>query len=191
MAPYRSSAASGRDVMEVDWPLFGELCRALAFRVAGAFDPEMVIGVAKAGVIPGAVVASILQRDFASMAVTRQSAGVRPTLVTAPPPSVRGRRVLVVDETCDSGDTLKLAVSAVRRLAPVEVRTAVSFRTGEYNPDFYALQTGSRIILPWDREVLVNGEFVMRPEYAAWLREPATRVPELIRAAPGRNPPVR
>ena len=191
MAPIRPPAASGRDVLEVDWPLFGELCRALAFRVAGAFDPEMVIGVAKAGVIPGAVVASILQRDFASMAVTRQSAGVRPTLVTAPPPSVRGRRVLVVDETCDSGDTLKLAVSAVRKLEPAEVRTAVSFKTGAYSPDFHALQTGSRIILPWDREVLVNGEFVMRPEYAAWLREPAARVPELTRSTPSRNPAPR
>ena len=106
MGPFRSPNLPGREVLEVDWPFFGELCRALAFRIAGAFDPEIVIGIAKAGVIPGAVVASILQRDFASMGVTRLSAGVRPTLVIAPPPSVRGRRVRVVDETCDSGDTL-------------------------------------------------------------------------------------
>ena len=67
------------------------------------------------GVIPGAVVASILQRDFASMSVTRIGSAVRPTLVTEPPPSVSGRRVLLVDETCDSGDTLKLALSAVKK----------------------------------------------------------------------------
>ncbi len=177
MPPRKTPLPASRDVLEVDWPFFGELCRALAFRVAGAFDPELVLGIAKAGAIPGAVVAAILQRDFASMTVTRPQAGVRPTLVTAPPPSVRGRRVLIVDETCDSGDTLKLAISAVRRVEPAEVRTAVSFKTGAYEPDFYALATESFIILPWDREVLIDGEFVMRPDYAAKLKELKTTSP--------------
>lgn len=166
----RPTAGTPREVLEVDWPFFGELCRGLALRVSAQFDPEIVVGIAKAGVIPGAVVASILQRDFTSMAVTRSSADVRPTLVTAPPPaSVRDRRVLIVDETCDSGDTLKLALATVRELRPAEVRTAVSFRTGAYEPDFHALQTESAIILPWDREIVVGGELVMRPDYAAWL----------------------
>ena len=69
--PTKAPPAPARDVLEVDWPFFGELCRALALRIVGAYDPEIVLGIAKAGVIPGAVVASILQRDFASMAVTR------------------------------------------------------------------------------------------------------------------------
>ncbi len=157
-------------MLEVDWAFFGELCRGLALRIAHEFDPELVLGIAKAGVIPGAVVASILQRDFASMAITRPGAARRPTLVTDPPPSVQGRRILVVDETCDSGDTLKLALAAVRRLRPADVRTAVSFRTGPYAPDFHALATTSVIMLPWDREVVIDGDLVMRPEYAEQLR---------------------
>jgi hypothetical protein len=168
--PQRSGSGPARDVLQVDWTFFGELCRGLALRVATQFDPEIVLGIAKAGVIPGAVVASILQRDFASMAVTRSRADVRPTLVTAPPPaSIQDRRVLVVDETCDSGDTLKLALATVRGLRPAAVRTAVSFKTGNYEPDFYALQSESAIVLPWDREVVVNGELVVRPDYAQWL----------------------
>ncbi len=169
--PVKSPPVPVRDVLEVDWTLFGELCRALALRIVGSYDPQLVLGIAKAGVIPGSVVASILQRDFASMAVTRFGESARPTLVTAPPPSVRARRVLVVDETCDSGDTLKLAVSAVRKLEPAEVRTAVSIKTGSYDPDFYALATESFIILPWDREVIVDGELMMRPDYAEKLRQ--------------------
>jgi len=155
-----------RDVLEIDWPLFGELCRGLALKIAREYDPELVLGIAKAGVVPGAVVASILGRDFAAMSITRPSKLARPTLIAGPPPSVRGRRVLVVDETCDSGDTLKVALAAVRRLAPAEVRTAVSIRTGAYEPDFHALQTASFIILPWDREVVIDGELRVRPEYA-------------------------
>ncbi len=152
-------------VLEVDWALFGELCRALAMRVAGSYDPELVVGITKAGVIPGVVVASILQRDFVSMGVTRVGSAKRPTLITEPPSIVNGRRVLIVDETCDSGDTLKLATSAVRKREPAELRTAVSFRTGSYDPDFYAMATESFIVLPWDREIMVDGELVIRPEY--------------------------
>lgn len=158
-----------RDVLEVDWTFFGELCRALALRIHAGFDPELVVGIAKAGVIPGAVVASILQRDFASMAVTRGPRDARPTLVTAPPPSVQGRRVLIVDETCDTGDTMKLALASVREHRPAALATAVSFRTGPYKPDYWALETGSFIVLPWDREIVVDGELVTNPEYAARL----------------------
>src|SRR2546426_368139 len=158
-------------VLQVDWPFFGELCRALALRIFREYDPELVVGIAKAGVIPGAVVASILQRDFASIAITREASGARPTVIAGPPRLVAGRRVLVVDETCDTGDTIKLALSAVRELKPAAVKSAVSFRTGEYKPDFYALETGSFVILPWDREVIVNGEIVMRLDYAEKLRE--------------------
>jgi hypothetical protein len=46
------------------------------------------------------------------------------------------------------------------------VRTAVSFRTGDYAPDFHAIATESTIILPWDREILVDGELVPNPLYA-------------------------
>lgn len=158
-------------VMQVDWPFFGELCRALALKIFRAYDPEVVIGIAKAGVIPGAVVASILQRDFASITISRGQRGGVPTMLAGPPRIVAGKRVLIVDETCNSGDTMKLALAAIRDLRPSAVRTAVSFRTGDYQPDFSALETDNFIILPWDREVIVEGEIVMRPDYAEKLRE--------------------
>ncbi len=159
------SSTHPRDVMEVDWPFFGEVCRALALKVAREFEPDLVLGIAKAGVIPGVVIASILQREFVSMAVTRREEGAMPQLVAGPPDSVTGRKVLLVDETCDSGNTLKLALNEVRALEPAEVRTAVSFRTGDYHPDYYAFQTDKYIILPWDREIVIDGELIRRPEH--------------------------
>jgi hypoxanthine phosphoribosyltransferase len=168
--PTRRSAPSGpRGVLEVDWPFFGEICRALALRVAREYQPDIVLGIAKAGVIPGVVVASIMQTDFASMTVTRQEAGAPPMLVSGPPPTIRGRRVLVVDETCDTGSTMKLALSEVRALKPAEVKSAVSFKTGDYSPDFHAFATDNFIILPWDREIIQGGEIIVRPDYAARL----------------------
>ena len=168
--PTRRTPPTGpRGVLEVDWPFFGEICRALALRVAREYQPEIVLGIAKAGVIPGVVVASIMQCDFASMVVTRSDPESQPVLVTGPPASIRGRRILVVDETCDTGSTMKLALNEVRALRPSEVRSAVSFKTGEYIPDFYAFETDNFIILPWDREIIQGGEIIIRPDYAARL----------------------
>jgi hypoxanthine phosphoribosyltransferase len=165
----RPSSPGPRGVLEVDWPFFGEICRALALRVAREYQPEVVLGIAKAGVIPGVVVASILQTEFSSMAVTRRDADSSPVLISGPPPSIRGRRVLVVDETCESGSTMRLALNEVRAMQPAEVRSAVSFKTGEYTPDFHAFETENFIILPWDREIIQNGELIIRPDYAARL----------------------
>ena len=159
-----------RDVLEVDWTLFGELCRGLALRVAKDYKPDLVLGIAKAGVIPGAVIASILQCQFDAITVTRPEPGGMPVLVSRPSSRIAGARVLIVDETCDTGHTMKLALSEVRALKPAEVRTAVSICTGAYQPDFHSFETEKLIILPWDREIIVGGELVTRPDYVDWLR---------------------
>ena len=164
-----SRSATPRDVFHVDWPLFGELSRALALKVSREFAPDVVVGVATAGVVPGAVVAAMLDRPFRSMIVSRRHLAdvVRdtPAVFGTAPVEVRGRRVLVVDETCDSGDTLRLAVAAIVNAGASDVRTAVSFRTGAYAPDFAALETDANIVLPWDREILVGGTLVPNPKY--------------------------
>jgi hypoxanthine phosphoribosyltransferase len=151
--------------LEVDWPFFGELCRALALKVARDFDPEVVLGIVRAGAIPGVVVASILQREFASMSVHRPK-GQAPVLVSGPPATLKGRRVLIVDATCDSGETMRLATREVEALRPKEVRTAVAIQTGAWRPDYEAFLAASFIVLPWDREVLSKGKLVVRPDYA-------------------------
>ena len=169
MPPRRPVEDPAKGRLDVEWPLFGELARALALKVSRAWDPELVVGVATAGVIPGAVIAAILDRDFRSILVTRRlPVGVRetPAVLGAAPHEVRGRRVLVVDETCDSGATMRLAIAAVVNAGAAEVRSAVAFRTGGYEPDFHALATASAIVLPWDREILVEGELVPNPRYA-------------------------
>ena len=73
-----------RGVLEVDWPFFGEICRALALQGGPRLRARVVLGIAKAGVIPGVVVASILQCEFASMVVTRRERGAEPVLVAGP-----------------------------------------------------------------------------------------------------------
>ncbi len=175
MSPRKHTVDASKGVLEIEWPFFGELSRGLALKVARAYDPELVIGVATAGVIPGAVIAAILGREFHSLVVSRKFHAARaretPEVFGSAPKEVRGRRVLIVDETCDSGDTMRLAVGSIVNAGASEVRTAVEFKTGSYEPDFHALATSSTIVLPWDREVIVDGELVLNPAYADALRE--------------------
>ena len=158
-----------RDTMNISWPLFGELARALALKVSRDFDPDLVVGVATAGVVPGAVVAAMLDRPFHSIIVSRRyrADAVRetPSVLSAAPGDVLKKRVLIVDETCNNGDTMRLAKAAIVNAGATEVRTAVSFKTGPYQPDWYALETESMIVLPWDKETIVDGELVPNPKY--------------------------
>src|ERR1051326_7863997 len=117
MSPRRTAVEHSKGVFEVEWPLFGELSRALALKVARSYDPDVVVGIATAGVVPGAVIAAILGREVHSMVVSRglgaDTVRASPAVLSAAPSSVRDRRVLIVDETCDTGDTLRLAVAAM------------------------------------------------------------------------------
>jgi hypoxanthine phosphoribosyltransferase len=173
MSPRRQAVDPAQGILHVEWPLFGELSRALALKVSREYDPDIVVGIATAGVVPAAVVAAMLRREFYSITISRryrsEEARETPAVFTAAPSEVRGKRVLIVDETCDSGDTLRLAVGAIVQAGATEVLTAVGFKTGEFQPDFHALATTSTIILPWDREVIVDGELAVNPAYAAAL----------------------
>ena len=159
-------------VLELSWQLFGELCRVLGILVARDYEPDVVVGIAAAGVIPGAVVAAMLQKPFHAIKITRREdddgARQRPEVLSAAPPQLAGRRVLLVDEICDSGDTMRLALAAVRDVGPAEVRTATSLvREGAYEPDYFALATDGIVVFPWDREVIESesGRLVINPEY--------------------------
>jgi hypoxanthine phosphoribosyltransferase len=172
--PRRTSIDPARGVLIVEWPLFGELSRGLALKVSRSYNPDVVVGVATAGVVPGAVVAAMIGRDFHSILVSRKyhADTIRdtPAVFGEAPPQVLNRRVLLVDETCDGGDTMRLAIASLQHAGAVEVRTAVCFRTGAYQPDFHALATESAVVLPWDREVIVGGSLVPNPSYSELLK---------------------
>ena len=158
------------EFLDLSWEMFGELCRALALKVARDFDPDVVVGIARAGVIPGAVVASILRKDFYALTISRREGGEvvrdRPAVLSAAPLQCQGKRVLLVDEITSSGETLRLGLASIRDQEPLEVRTATSFsRHQGFKPDFTALETDATIVFPWDRKIYEGKELVVNPLY--------------------------
>ena len=172
MSTRRTSDVQDDGVLELTWDMFGELCRALAVKVAqSGYTPDIVVGIAKAGVIPGAVIASMLGCDFFSMKISRDTGTTRmrarPKIIQAAPRDAAGKNVLIVDELCTSGDTLRMATNSLRQVGPTAIKTAVNFvKIGGFKPDYYALETQGTIVFPWDRHLVdEDGELVVNPMY--------------------------
>ena len=164
------------EYLDLSWEMFGEVCRALAMKVARDFEPDLVVGIARAGVIPGAVVASILRKDFYSLTISRREGGEvvrdRPAVLSAAPLQCQGKKVLLVDEITSSGETLRMGLASIRDLGPAEVRTATSFaRHSGFRPDYTALETDATLVFPWDRKIYQGDQLVVNPRYGEVLEE--------------------
>ena len=96
-----------------------------------------------------------------------------PEWLVEPPAAVRGRRVLVVDEMCSSGQTLQMVKARAVALGAAEARTATLYAHtwGADAVDYTGLITDELVMNPWDREVYRDGAFIFHPEYAAALAQ--------------------
>lgn len=165
-------------VCEISWPELGRLLTELAERINQAgYRPEVVVGIAKGGVIPAVFLASALLIDFFPIKLSsrknEQIVFEQPVWHVYPPAAVRRRRVLLVDDICVAGRTLSMASGAIRRRGAAEVRTAtLASHDGGSQPDYCALTTAALIVWPWDRDVLsAAGQWSLNPEYLAhWPR---------------------
>jgi hypoxanthine phosphoribosyltransferase len=155
--------------LRITWEQFDSLCRTLAVMASG-YDPQVIVGIAKGGVLPATVVASILRREFYPIRLSRRHNDrvVRdtPELLLGPPPAVAGQRVLLIDDFVSTGETLDLARDACLEQGAAEVRTAgLCAHSFSRKPDYLALVSDALVIFPWDRDVLEGGRFVPHPEY--------------------------
>jgi hypoxanthine phosphoribosyltransferase len=160
-----------KGVLHVSWEQFDSLCRMLAVMVSG-YKPQVIIGIAKGGLLPATVLASLLRREFYPIRLSRRHNDkvVRetPELLLGPPPVVAGQHVLLVDDMVATGTTMEMGRQACFEQGASQVRTAGLF-THSFGPmpDYVASVSDALIIFPWDREILKAGDFVPHPEYEA------------------------
>ncbi len=161
-------------VEHIDWERFEALVRRLAQQIE-AYEPQLLLGIVRGGLIPTTMLSYMLRREMYPIRVVRRfdAPAAQPAWLVRPPEKVRGRRVMIIDERADSGQTLALAAEEVRRMGASHVRTAVLYAHTwtAPRPDYVCLLSDALMLSPWDREVLVGGQFVTQPELAAALRE--------------------
>lgn len=143
--------------VQVSWDELAACCRRLADQLCGPDQPEVVLALARAGYVPGAILASLLRCDLVTLRVHPAGDRVRPEAERSAAawlrPRLGGRRVLVLDETSRTGESLAWAARAAAGAGAAAVRTAALFLTPESpRPDFCAATTDAHLLQPWLRD---------------------------------------
>ncbi len=154
-APARARRAPKKAVRELGWAAFGEVARALAGCVAERFRPSVVVGIAKGGVFVGGALAAALGADFYPVRLEkRRRDAAQQQEAAAELPSLKGRKVLVVDDVAATGATLAKGRALARKAGAKEVRTAVLVaRPQGARPDFSAFETDDLVLFAWDYQL--------------------------------------
>lgn len=166
MTAYHADATDLADKEILTWDLFAGATRELAVTVAeSGFDVEVIIGVARGGMIPAGALTYALGvklTDAINVEFYTDVAQTLPDPILLAPmldiESIRGRRLLVVDDVVDSGRTLALVLKLLRGFG-ADVRSAVIYAkpTTVVEPDFVWKRTDKWIVFPWSAEPPVTG----------------------------------
>ena len=143
------------------WEGFGTATRELAQTIVDSgFEPEIVIAVARGGMIPGGALTYALGvklTDAINVEFYTDIAQTLPDPVLLAPlldtESIRGKRLLVVDDVVDSGRTMELVINLLRNHG-VDVRSAVLYTkpTTVVLPDYSWRSTDRWIAFPWSAD---------------------------------------
>lgn len=161
MTAYHADSSDLIDKEILTWSDFAVMSRELAQEIADSdFDPEVLIGVARGGMIPaGALTYSLGVKltDAINVEFYTDVAATLPDPILLAPmldvDSIKGKRVLVVDDVVDSGRTLALVLELLTKFG-AEVRSAVIYEkpTTIIKPDFVWKATDKWIVFPWSAE---------------------------------------
>lgn len=145
---------TSHSLLSLSWEGFADLCRGLAVRVARTYAPEVVVGIARVGTFPGALIAMLLRVDFQSLRVPQPDLSAHLPPHVPPRETITGRRVLLVDEVAPSDAALRWATAALRDEGAREVRTLLLFTTPRGGTaDYAGPEVSVTVLQPWIREV--------------------------------------
>jgi hypothetical protein len=168
--PYDYARRDG--VEDLSWSDFERLCGELA-EMLEAENVDMVLGVARAGLFPATAVALSLRRELYPVRLTRRQndivAFATPQWRVPVPDEVDGKVVAIVDEIADTGETLAIAAKAASEHGARRVVTAalVAHSWADPMPRHVPLITDALVLFPWNRQVLVAGQWQPHPEMLA------------------------
>ncbi|RIJ70757.1 phosphoribosyltransferase [Nakamurella silvestris] len=150
----------------LSWEAFGSASRELATTIAASgFAPEIVIAIARGGLLPAGALSYALGTKAAGTLNVEFYTDVEETLpdpvVLAPlldTDAIVGKRLLVVDDVADSGRTLALVMGMMAERG-AHARSAVLYTKPRsiIRPDYSWRDTDLWITFPWSAAPPVTG----------------------------------
>ncbi len=146
----------------VSWKDIERWSKDIVYKVMiSGYEPEIVIGLARGGLVPARLIADYLNiKDL--YAVKTEHWGLTATpdgkarLAQGLQVSIEDKKVLVVDDITDTGQSLKLAVDHIREHKPSEIKSATLLHIthSKYVPDYYSEEVPEDkwtwFIFPWN-----------------------------------------
>lgn len=169
MKPYDYKSRKG--MRRVSWEQFHSMCKKLASKVSRD-DFDIIIGIARAGLYPATLVAGMLCKEFYPVRITRRKNDrikwKKPVWKTDVPDGIKDKKVLIIDDVSDSGESLSIVSKRLKEKGAKKVKTGVLvFHSwAKPAPDYYALKSDKCVIFPWDTQILVSGKWKLHPEIA-------------------------
>jgi hypoxanthine phosphoribosyltransferase len=143
----------------VPWKKMYHMARLLAAKIKGqGFAPDIIVAIARGGYIPARILCDHLDINLlTSIQVTHYESGASKKksahLIEPLKKDIHGRKVLLVDDVNDTGQTLELALRHLKSFYPAEVRVAVLHdkQVSTFCPDYYVAKVRKWrwIIYPW------------------------------------------
>ena len=143
----------------MDWNLFYELAKQVAKKINSSdYKPDVIVGLARGGWVLARVLCDLIGvKDLLSLKVEHWG-------VTATPDGtaklkyllnvdLSGKKVLVVDDITDTGESMRVTIEYLKSLKPSEVRTAAlqHITSAKFKPDYIGEEIKWRwVIFPWN-----------------------------------------
>jgi hypoxanthine phosphoribosyltransferase len=130
---------------------------------SSGYSPQVIVGVSRGGWPPARIMSDLLENpNLANMKVEfYENIGVtaqRPKITQPVTSEVIGKRVLVVDDVADSGQSLRVAYRHLHQKGAQEIRVCTLYLKPKsiFKPNHYAKTTSKWIIFPWERLEAIN-----------------------------------
>lgn len=146
------------ELVRMSWGDLIAAVRSMARQLRGR-DFDAVVAVGVSGLIPAVILRELLGvGEFYVMIVKRYSDDKPPRLLAedpvvlqAPEPSsIKGKRVLVVDDLVRTGRTLEAVKRHLLSRGAASVTTAVVVRRGRSEVDVVGVEVSGCVLFPWE-----------------------------------------
>ena len=151
------------DYLILSWRDVYNLTLQLSERIVNSgFVPDVIVGIARGGWIPARILSDVLyantlQNIRIEYYTDVGAKGKEPRITQPLTGSMKNKKMLLVDEVADTGDTLQHAIDHVRGLGVEEVRSAVLHYkpTSIVKPDYFMVETASWTVYPWENRASI------------------------------------
>jgi hypoxanthine phosphoribosyltransferase len=139
------------------WDYIYSLLTDLAEKIElSSFKPEVIIGVSRGGWVPARVLSDLLYNSNLANVRIEFYTGIyetkkKPVITQSVSLPVKGKRVLVVDDIVDTGESMRLLCDVLFEEVDIMKMAVLYYKPWSIlKPDYYCVKTDSWVVFPWE-----------------------------------------